>query len=69
MDTARPEQVLSVSDAKPCPFCGEQPMIQYWHGGGPQKRLISCANDCCKVAPSVCGSTRRNALENWNLRP
>lgn len=54
-------------DALPCPFCGGPAEIQLWHGGGPQKRLISCSDDCA-VAPSVTGETRKVALTLWNTR-
>lgn len=60
---------LTKADALPCPFCGEQPTIQFWHGGGPQKRMIACVNDSgCDVQPSVTGNTRRLALAKWNRR-
>jgi hypothetical protein len=61
-------EVLNQSTAKPCPFCGSQPVIESWHGGGPRKKLISCDDDSCIVSPSVSGSTRKMALENWNYR-
>lgn len=61
-------KILSAIVAKPCPFCGEQPEIQHWHGGGPQKRMVACRNEACLASPSVTGATRKRALENWNYR-
>jgi len=64
----REPKILSLEEAKACPFCGAQAQIQYWHGGGPRKRLVSCSNDMCVANPSVAGSTANKALENWNRR-
>jgi hypothetical protein len=65
-------------EAKPCPFCGAPAQIEYWHGGKPSKRLISCSGQAdtlfrdrpitCHVAPSVTGETRAEALRRWNDR-
>jgi hypothetical protein len=59
---------LSTKEAKPCPFCGKQPEIQHWEGGGPQKRIIVCTNEMCQAQPSVSGPTKKRALEHWNYR-
>ena len=59
---------LSIQDAEPCPWCGTQPTIQPWHGGGPRKRMVGCPNEHCAAGPSVTGSTRKAALMYWNTR-
>lgn len=53
---------------KPCPFCGERPKVEPWHGGPKTKRLISCDNDDCAVSPGVTGDTARVAVIRWNTR-
>ena len=52
----------------PCPFCGEQAEAQPWHGGGPQKTLVGCSSEFCRVCPSVAASTKRKAIAEWNRR-
>lgn len=52
----------------PCPFCGCAPSIERWHGGKPTKRMVSCENDGCFVAPCVCGDNREDAAAKWNAR-
>lgn len=52
----------------PCPFCGESPTIEPWHGGGPEKRLIHCENEDCHTSPSVTGETLGSAVSRWNQR-
>lgn len=55
-------------DLKDCPFCGASPEIQFWHGGRPSKRLISCSNASCDVLPSVTGETEAIAISKWEKR-
>lgn len=60
--------LLLPHEAKDCPFCGKQPTLRPWHGGGPRKRMIGCENDDCLVRPAVSGGTRSRAVDNWNIR-
>lgn len=52
----------------PCPFCGTLPIIEPWHGGRPTKKMISCDNLHCAVAPQVTGQNKSEAVERWNKR-
>ena len=52
-----------------CPFCGEPPEIEPWHGGTPTKVMISCPMDrYCNVNPQVTGETPQEAAKHWNNR-
>lgn len=64
----RKPEILGTDVARPCPFCGAQPHIEPWHGGGPRKRLVGCSNDYCPFSPGACESTRRRAIDQWNTR-
>ena len=52
----------------PCPFCGAEPVMQPWHGGGPNKVHVGCQNDECPISPGVCGETPSEARDDWNTR-
>jgi hypothetical protein len=52
----------------PCPFCGVKPRIEPWHGGGPDKVMISCKGARCSVAPCHAGEPRSQAVREWNER-
>ena len=55
-------------DLLPCPFCGEQPSMEPWHGGSPQKRIVFCNGLRCRVQPQVTGSTAQRTAKAWNTR-
>ena len=65
---SKPKREEICRDALACPFCGEYPSIEPWHGGRQTKRMISCDNDDCAVQPSVTGETRGQAIDSWNSR-
>lgn len=64
----RNKEPVVCREAKACPFCGQKPTIQPWHGGAPTKRMIACPNLDCDVSPNVTGETRQQAVERWNKR-
>lgn len=59
---------MDIEKALPCPFCGEFPTVQPWHGGGPLKHMVHCDNDHCHCGPGTTGPTKRKAIERWNKR-
>ena len=52
----------------PCPWCGSQPTIEPWHGGGPHKHAVHCDSEDCKAGPMVTGETRSKAIAAWDRR-
>ncbi len=59
---------LDIENALPCPFCGQYPEVEPWHGGGPNKHMVSCANDACHCGPATTGNTKKQAIDRWNVR-
>ena len=60
-----------MSDMKPCPFCGKEPMIEPSMCGpvGMKGSRIVCVNySGCQAAPHVYGDTLEEAIERWNRR-
>lgn len=51
-----------------CPWCGREPFVEKWHGGGPLKTRVTCDNPYCPANPSVCQSTKAAAVRLWNNR-
>ncbi|BCH63033.1 hypothetical protein RvVAT039_02490 [Agrobacterium vitis] len=52
----------------PCPFCGDKAQIEKWHGGQPDRHMISCWNTDCDHDPRVIAETRAEAVQKWNRR-
>lgn len=52
------------NELKPCPFCGEMPLLAKW-----ATLNIACLNEKCPVAPEVWGDTQSEAISRWNTRP
>ena len=55
-------------NALPCPWCGTKPEMQPWHGGGPNKQMLSCVSVRCEISPCVTGEPPQEAIRRWNRR-
>ena len=55
-------------DALPCPWCGTKPVMQPWHGGGINKKMLQCVSERCEVSPAVTGESAEEAIRKWNRR-
>ncbi len=53
---------------KDCPFCGDRPTVEPWHGGSKTKHMVRCENDDCPTGPGCTGKTRDAAIATWNKR-
>lgn len=51
-----------------CPFCGGEPIMEPWHGGGVRKKRVSCDNEECFVQSGVTGANIKVAASRWNTR-
>ena len=51
-----------------CPFCGETPTVEAWHGGGHDKHVVACLNVACPATPFLTETTRADAIRRWNTR-
>jgi hypothetical protein len=60
--------IFVVEGFKGCPWCGEIPQVESWHGGGPEKVMVSCVADFCLVAPHVAAETLALGRTTWNER-
>lgn len=61
-------KAAGAASVRPCPFCGETPVITPWHGGKPTKMMIMCRSDTCHPGPMVTGETLPAAVRHWNGR-
>ena len=53
---------------KPCPFCGESPLVGLENNNtGPG--YVECCNKHCNIAPKVKAPSEDLALLLWNRRP
>jgi hypothetical protein len=56
-------------DVRPCPFCGEIPLISKDEGFPP---LLECKSDKCLVQPIASGRFSDDTIEeliaDWNVR-
>ena len=55
---------------KPCHYDPKHEIVvEPWHGGGPDKHMVSCVDESCDLSPGVTGETKAEAIERWNNRP
>lgn len=58
-----------MEELKPCPFCGEPPKINEYHGSAIPEYSVDCMNDNCPAyAGSSLKETKEETIEAWNTR-
>jgi Lar family restriction alleviation protein len=59
-----------MTDAKYCPMCGGQPIVEVWRGKSPDdtpEHYVQCYAPRCRVRGPI-RETEADALEAWNMR-
>ena len=56
-------------ELKPCPFCGENPIIEHWRSGGTMF-MVKCNNPDCPIPINgyPTGHDLAKAIKKWNRR-
>lgn len=63
-----------MSELKPCPFCGSEPILIYFNGLTPStvqhyQVAVSCDGDTCNCSPRTAYETsEESAIKAWNRR-
>lgn len=59
-----------MTDLKPCPFCGGEPYLRYFHRDDPRYDNSETSVHCtdCGVHISRCGHRVEEVMELWNRR-
>ena len=57
-----------MDDLKPCPFCGSDPMPEFYSSEDGSGYAIHCQAEACPAWPSVHGENEEEAIAAWNAR-
>ena len=57
-----------MDDLKPCPFCGSDPMPEFYSSEGGTGYAIHCQAEACPAWPSAHGENEEEAIAAWNTR-
>lgn len=65
----RVEEEESMSDLKPCPFCGSEAVVNYKQALGTW--IVECTNSYCPASYMIGMDydTKLEAVDAWNRRP